>query len=149
MILIVSYQRYVTAGILIFLSAIIDRYDGRLARKYHIETTCGLWLDSINDFVSFLFAPMLMMWHLDLVLSAWLAGILILIYTFAGLYRLKRFHHSEDAQRFQGLPTTVAGVFVVMVSLFFYALSSTHTLFAFFILTLSVLMMANFTVKKI
>jgi len=131
---------------LILLSAIIDRYDGRLARRFRLTSALGEQLDYVNDIVSFLLAPMVMfvlMGHGPLTRSILIA----IMFISAGLYRLHRYHINKPSPVFKGIPTTLAGSVVVIST----ALLSGNAAFTVPLITLSLsaLMISNVRCKKI
>jgi CDP-diacylglycerol--serine O-phosphatidyltransferase len=109
----------IAAAYCIFVSALMDALDGRVARMMKVESDLGLELDSLCDAISFCLAPAYLtyVWYLrDFgFVGAFVAGLFLL----AGLFRLARFNllHSEQDVFFIGLPTTIAGCFVVTVLL--------------------------------
>lgn len=103
----------------IFLSAMMDALDGRVARLMKVESALGLELDSLCDAISFCLAPAFLSYVL-LLRSAGFLGIFICsLFLMAGLLRLGRFNVLHDQQKtfFIGLPTTIAGCFLVTVLL--------------------------------
>jgi Phosphatidylserine synthase len=82
----------------IFLGAMMDALDGRIARFMKVESALGLELDSLCDAISFCLAPAFLayVWHLR-----WLGASGIVIGAFfllAGLFRLARFNLLHDEQ---------------------------------------------------
>src|SRR5690625_2336866 len=51
------------ALLFILLAALFDRFDGKVARKFNIESASGKELDSLCDLVSFGVAPALLIYH--------------------------------------------------------------------------------------
>ena len=47
----------------IFVAALADRFDGMVARKFHIESELGKQLDSMSDIISFGVAPALLLYQ--------------------------------------------------------------------------------------
>lgn len=103
---------------LIIISAVLDRADGILARRYDAATAFGKEFDSLADLVSFGVAPAALLygnmtdrWHpAGLVCFAF--------FTLCGAYRLARFNVSSGTSYFQGVPITIAGaVLAVLVIL--------------------------------
>lgn len=105
----------IAAAYCIFISAMMDALDGRVARFMKVESELGVELDSLCDAVSFCLAPAYLayVWHLrPLGFVGIVMGALFLM---AGLFRLARFNilHDEQTVFFIGLPTTIAGCFIV------------------------------------
>lgn len=116
--------RFATALVLIFLAAIMDGLDGRLARLLRSESQIGAELDSLCDFVNFGVAPGLILWLWalqDMKAAGWIA---VLIYVVSCLLRLARFnlgHRAIDASAektgFQGVPSP-AGALLAFLPMF-------------------------------
>jgi len=103
----------------IFISAMMDALDGRTARLMKVESELGLELDSLSDAISFCLAPAFLayLWPLR---SLGILGVFIsAFFMLSGLFRLARFNLFQEEQTifFIGLPTTIAGCFVVTVLL--------------------------------
>lgn len=116
--------RFGAALALIFLAAILDGLDGRLARMLRSESQIGAELDSLCDFVNFGVAPGLILWLWalqDMKAAGWIA---VLIYIVSCLLRLARFnvgHRAIDASvektGFQGVPSP-AGALLAFLPMF-------------------------------
>lgn len=105
----------IAAAYCIFLAAMMDALDGRVARLMKVESDFGLELDSLCDAVSFCLAPACLayVWYLR---PLGFFGILVAaLFLMAGLFRLARFNliHDEQLLFFMGMPTTIAGCFLV------------------------------------
>src|SRR5690606_21211717 len=66
-IIAASQGRYGAACIAIFVAAILDGIDGRVARLTNTQSEFGVQYDSLADLVSFGMAPALVMYHWALV----------------------------------------------------------------------------------
>ena len=113
------------AGIMIFIAAVFDFFDGFAARLLKAYSPLGAHLDSLSDVVSFGVAPSFIMYKyltkLPLVDSSYMlriAGINVLPFlalflaVFAAL-RLAKFNIDErQTTSFIGLPTPAMGIFV-------------------------------------
>jgi CDP-diacylglycerol--serine O-phosphatidyltransferase len=103
----------------VFLAAMMDALDGRIARLMKVESDLGVEMDSLCDLISFCLAPAFLVYIWSL--RYWgFAGIFIgSLFLLAGVLRLARFNliHSQQTIFFIGLPTTVAGCFVVTILL--------------------------------
>src|SRR3990167_1158415 len=103
------------ASIAIFIAAVSDSLDGRIARMTQTQTAFGAQYDSMSDEVSFGVAPALLSysWALSqLGKIGWLAAF---IFTAAVTLRLARFNtqiSSVDKRYFQGLPCTAGAALV-------------------------------------
>jgi CDP-diacylglycerol---serine O-phosphatidyltransferase len=120
---------FFTAIYLVFMSAVFDVLDGRLARLTRHTTDFGGQLDSLADVISFGVAPAFIALQLfkesgpDVATSysrvVWALGAL---YVACAAVRLARFNvtndHAEQHHRsFQGLPSPAAGLAVLSVVL--------------------------------
>ena len=113
------------AGIMIFIAAVFDFFDGFAARLLKAYSPLGAQLDSLSDVVSFGVAPSFIMYKyltkLPLVDSSYMlriAGINVLPFlalflaVFAAL-RLAKFNiDNRQTTSFIGLPTPAMGIFV-------------------------------------
>jgi CDP-diacylglycerol--serine O-phosphatidyltransferase len=55
--------RYTDAAIAVFVAALLDGIDGRVARLTHTQSEFGVQYDSLSDLVSFGLAPSLVMYN--------------------------------------------------------------------------------------
>lgn len=108
---------YMVGAILILVAALLDRFDGKLARKLGSSSEFGKELDSLADLVSFGVAPALTayLWRLD---QLGIAGLLVIIlFVLCGALRLARFNIMNVSGYFLGVPITVAGSLVAVMVL--------------------------------
>lgn len=117
---------YVPAVIAVFVAALLDGMDGRLARLTRTESEFGKQYDSLADLVAFGMAPALIVYQWGLASLAsygwawgklgWLAAFL---YAVAAALRLARFNvmpKTADRRFFEGLPSpSAAGLVMSMV----------------------------------
>lgn len=117
---------YTAACIAVFVAAILDGMDGRLARLTHTESEFGKNYDSLADMVAFGMAPGIIVYQWGLKALAgygwawgklgWLAAFL---YVVAAALRLARFNvttKTTDRAFFEGLPSpSAAGLVASMV----------------------------------
>ncbi len=89
----------------IFIAAIMDGFDGYLARKGY-SGRYGKFTDSLADFASFGIA------------SAYFFPTLALPYLLAGMYRLARFS-AEEHRDFVGFPITSSALMVISIEIIF------------------------------
>jgi CDP-diacylglycerol--serine O-phosphatidyltransferase len=119
--LIVLPERIMWAGWLIIAAAVVDFFDGFIARLLKVPSEMGKQLDSLADVVSFGVAPGLIVFQflrlsfsqqpdgLDISLG-WLMPALII--PCAGAYRLARFNIDTTQQYgFKGVPIPAVGLF--------------------------------------
>lgn len=109
-------QRFDVACIAIFVAAVLDSLDGRVARMTNSQSAFGEQMDSLCDMVSFGAAPALIMyeWALSgLGKAGWIPAF---VYIAGAALRLARFNVNigvVDKRFFQGLPSPAAAALVV------------------------------------
>jgi CDP-diacylglycerol--serine O-phosphatidyltransferase len=115
-----DFQR---AALVVFIAAITDSLDGRIARMTGTETEFGKEFDSLADVITFGVTPALLAyeWGIkDLAPRAWL---LPLFYVVTTASRLARFNVQQvkaaDSRYFVGLPAPAAAI--AICSLLFFA----------------------------
>ena len=103
----------------IFLAALMDALDGRVARLMKVESDLGVEMDSLCDAISFCLAPAFLVYIWSLRYHGFLGIVVCSIFLLAGVLRLARFNLTHDDQSvfFAGLPTTIAGCFLSLVLL--------------------------------
>jgi CDP-diacylglycerol---serine O-phosphatidyltransferase len=117
-IIAASQGRFEAACVAVFVSAVLDGLDGRVARMTNTQSEFGVQYDSLADLISFGMAPSLVMYHwalhamkLDnptLGKIGWLGAFL---YAACAALRLARFNSqvgSVDKRWFIGLPSPSA-----------------------------------------
>jgi CDP-diacylglycerol--serine O-phosphatidyltransferase len=110
--------RYTDAAIAVFVAAILDGLDGRVARLTGTQSEFGVQYDSLSDLVSFGIAPSLVLytWSLSALKaygSGWgkLGWAAAFIYAACAALRLARFNTQvgvADKRYFQGLASPAA-----------------------------------------
>ncbi|MFJ8063082.1 CDP-diacylglycerol--serine O-phosphatidyltransferase [Psychrobacillus sp. NPDC096426] len=131
----------------IFIAGLLDRFDGMVARKFHLESELGKQLDSMSDIISFGVAPALLLYSLVLHDYSTVGMAITIIYIACGAFRLARFNISESNGFFTGLPITVAGVILTLSYFAIDVIPSVAYMFLFIILAF--LMISTFTLKKV
>ena len=117
---------YSTAAVWIFISAICDGLDGKVARMTGTTSKFGVEFDSLADLVAFGVTPALLMfaWALKpFGRLGWVAAFLFLV---CAALRLARFNVQVDtveSKRFVGLPTQASACMVASTVLLFYHLN--------------------------
>ena len=117
---------YSTAAVWIFISAICDGLDGKVARMTGTTSKFGVEFDSLADLVAFGVTPALLMfaWALKpFGRLGWVAAFLFLV---CAALRLARFNVQVDtveSKRFVGLPTPASACMVASTVLLFYHLN--------------------------
>lgn len=102
------------AGLLIIIAALLDRYDGRIARRLNVSSHLGKELDSLADLISFGAAPAILSWQCFLINFGLIGYIITIIFPIAGAFRLARFNVTQFNNVFTGVPITVAGAVVAL-----------------------------------
>ena len=107
-----------TACIAIFVAAILDGLDGRVARLTNTQTEFGVQYDSLADLISFGLAPALVMYHwslasmaLDGVTARKIGWVAAFLYAACAALRLARFNSQVgqvDKRWFIGLASPAA-----------------------------------------
>ena len=109
-------NNYSLACIFILLAALVDRYDGRIARYLQVTS------DSLADLVSFGVAPSILVFLLFDFYTLGPSGVLgiipLLLFPICGAFRLARYNASEFNGVFTGVPITVTGSFLALFCLF-------------------------------
>lgn len=114
---------YNTAAVWIFISAVCDGLDGKVARMTGTTSKFGVEFDSLADLVAFGVTPALLMyaWALrPFGRLGWVAAFLFLV---CGALRLARFNvqvETVESKRFVGLPIPAAASMVASTVLLFY-----------------------------
>ncbi len=117
---------YRPACIAVFVAALLDGLDGRLARLTHTESEFGKQYDSLADMAAFGMAPAIIvyLWGLRALAEygwAWgkLGWLAAFLYAVAAALRLARFNvasKTADRRFFEGLPSpSAAGLVASMV----------------------------------
>ncbi len=146
-IIYVLADDYSMAALLILLAAVMDGMDGRIARKLETTSELGKELDSLCDLVSFGVAPSILLFSQVLHGRYPTLGLLCtILFVVCGALRLARFNILNIHDYFLGVPITVAGLLLAMVSLAAAFLSPGIILLAVFILSL--LMVSNLHIPK-
>jgi CDP-diacylglycerol--serine O-phosphatidyltransferase len=99
------------AALLVFAAAIVDTFDGLIARLTGTESEFGKEYDSLADVVTFGAAPALLtyLWGLaDFHRDAWLLSAFFMVCTATRLARFNVQHKVVDKRWFVGLPTPAA-----------------------------------------
>ncbi|MBI5491823.1 MAG: CDP-diacylglycerol--serine O-phosphatidyltransferase [Deltaproteobacteria bacterium] len=139
------------AAIAIFISAILDGLDGRIARLTGSSSKFGVEYDSLADLIAFGLAPgvLIFTWALrPFGRYGWLAAFL---YVVCGALRLARFNvqiTTVESKRFNGLPIPAAAALVCTTVLMFFYLGrgeemAKHITVLILVYALAFLMISN------
>ncbi len=107
-----SRGAYSTAGWMIVGAAIMDLFDGRIARLTATGSAFGEELDSFADAISFGVAPALIIYFAFFQQGGEWAWLLSFLYIVAAVFRLARFNIEQAGtakSTFHGLPSPTAG----------------------------------------
>jgi CDP-diacylglycerol--serine O-phosphatidyltransferase len=108
--------RFEAACIAIFVAAVLDSLDGRVARMTNSQSAFGEQMDSLSDMVAFGAAPALIMYQWALKDLGRLGWIPAFVYIAGAALRLARFNTNigvVDKRFFQGLPSPAAAALVI------------------------------------
>lgn len=148
-IIYIFYGNYYISALLILLAGLFDRFDGKLARKFNVDSSFGRELDSLCDLISFGVAPAILIWNIKLLRLGILGIAVIILFAVSGAYRLARYNITEFKGVFIGIPITVAGGIVALVSLYSIRYNLNEYFIVFLLLLLSYLMVTTkLKVKK-
>lgn len=117
-------ENWEKAVFFIFIAAILDGLDGRVARMLNGSTKFGAELDSLSDFLSFGVAPsiLLFQWTMYDVQIRGLGWFLCVLFCMASALRLARFNTMLDGDEqekiwdyyFSGIPAPAAAMCVLL-----------------------------------
>jgi CDP-diacylglycerol--serine O-phosphatidyltransferase len=108
--------RFETACIGIFIAAVLDSLDGRVARMTNSQSAFGEQMDSLCDMVGFGAAPALIVYEWALKGLGKMGWIPAFVYVACAALRLARFNTNigvVDKRFFQGLPSPAAAAMVM------------------------------------
>lgn len=107
--------RFEAAAIAIFVAALFDGMDGRVARMTNTQSPFGAEYDSLSDMVSFGIAPALVVFTWSLQSLGKVGWICAFIYAVAAAFRLARFNVQldvADKRYFTGLASPLAAAII-------------------------------------
>lgn len=141
-------QQYSSAAIFILIAVLMDSLDGRIARKLDNCSQFGKELDSLSDLVSFGVAPALLVYSQVLTPYVYSLGLIVaILYIVCGAFRLARFNVLNISDSFMGIPITLAGAIVAVLSFFSTSMSTTLVLAT--LLFLAIMMVSSVKVPKL
>ncbi|AAO34985.1 CDP-diacylglycerol--serine O-phosphatidyltransferase [Clostridium tetani E88] len=148
-IMMTFQDNFKNACFFILLAALMDRYDGRVARLLNVSSELGKELDSLADLVSFGVAPSILIFNMYNFSNFGLIGyLLVLLFPLAGAYRLARYNITNFEGDFTGIPITLAGSFMAIYGLLTLNKTDNYNLAILFTVSLSYLMISRFKFKK-
>ncbi|SHH65830.1 CDP-diacylglycerol--serine O-phosphatidyltransferase [Caloranaerobacter azorensis DSM 13643] len=142
-ILHIIKNNYYISALLILLAALLDRYDGKIARKFNATSSIGKELDSLCDLISFGVAPSILIWHSQLIDIGVLGIAITILFAIAGAYRLARYNIIEFDGVYVGVPITLSGGILAITSLYTIKYQINVYILIFIMLTLSYAMVSN------
>lgn len=118
---------YLSGFMLIFMGAIFDGLDGKLARILDKETAFGKQFDSLADIITFCAAPTLMIYKIYLSSLGLSAVMIAFVFLLAGAIRLARYNvYSTSEEKFDGLPVPAAALTIGSFIWFNYTLKGEY-----------------------
>ena len=118
-----SYEGEVEAVLWLFLVAmVIDGTDGFLARHFHVKTVLphfdGALLDNIVDYLTYVFAPMVLLWANGYLPDGVAGGVVAAVPLLASCYQFCRTDAKTDDHFFLGFPSywNVVAFYAVVLS---------------------------------
>ena len=118
-----SYQGRVEAVLWLFLAAmVIDGTDGFLARRFRVKAVTpnfdGALLDNIVDYITYVFAPMVLLWANGYLPSGTAGGVVAAVPLLASCYQFCRIDAKTDDNFFLGFPSywNVVAFYAVVLS---------------------------------
>lgn len=116
-----------TAAVMIFVSAVCDGLDGKVARMTGTTSKFGVEYDSLADVVAFGVTPALMVYAWALRPYGRLGWVAAFLFVACGALRLARFNvqvNTVESKRFVGLPIPAAACMVAATVLFLQHMNS-------------------------
>ncbi|MCX7015947.1 MAG: CDP-diacylglycerol--serine O-phosphatidyltransferase [Candidatus Sumerlaeota bacterium] len=139
-------QKYDQACWLILFAALLDVFDGMIARLTHTESDFGLNLDSLSDLVTFGVSPAALMLAFLREGNPKIVTPTCILYIICGALRLARYNvqaKGEESYAFSGLPIPAAAGSVISTYLFFSDNNLRTHIIPFLILALAILMVST------
>jgi phosphatidylcholine synthase len=119
-----AYEGDVRAVLWLFLAAMaVDGSDGLLARHFQVKTVMpgfdGALLDNIVDYLTYAFAPMVLLWANGYLPDGTLGGVVAAVPLLASCYQFCRSDAKTDDHFFLGFPSywNVVAFYVVVLDL--------------------------------
>lgn len=147
-ILLTLTANHTLAAVMIACAAFVDRYDGRVARKFNASSAIGKELDSLADLVSFGAAPAVLSWSTYLSSYGIIGYIITILFPIAGAYRLARYNVTEFQNVFTGIPITIAGALIALDIIITTQVVKHSIISSVLMLLLSYLMISKIKIQK-
>ncbi|MGL5614985.1 MAG: CDP-diacylglycerol--serine O-phosphatidyltransferase [Sarcina sp.] len=146
-------KEFLLAALLIILAAIVDRYDGRIARALNVSSDLGKELDSLADLVSFGVSPAILVFLLynlkDFGPFGIIGYIVLVLYPICGSYRLARYNTAQFDGVFTGVPITICGCALAVYALLTHKVFQNPLVPIILLLIFSYLMVSKLKLKKV
>lgn len=117
-----SYAGEVEIVLWLFLAAmVIDGSDGFLARRFRVKEVVpgfdGALLDNIIDYITYAFAPMVLLWSAGYLPEGWLGGVVASIPLLASCFQFCRSDAKTDDHFFVGFPSywNIAAFYLIVL----------------------------------
>lgn len=117
-----AYAGEVAAVLWLFLAAMfIDGTDGFLARRFRVKEVMpwfdGALLDNIVDYLTYVFAPMVLLWTAGFLPEGWLGGAVAAIPLLASCFQFCRTDAKTEDHLFLGFPSewNVAAFYLIVL----------------------------------
>lgn len=117
-----SYAGDITKVLWLFLLAmLVDGTDGFLARYFDVKRVMpgfdGALLDNIVDYITYAFAPMVLLWSTGYLPKGWLGGVVASIPLLASCYQFCRSDAKTDDNLFLGFPSywNIAAFYLIVL----------------------------------
>lgn len=138
--------------ILILIAAVVDAFDGMIARLLGAESDFGKQLDSFADLTTFGLAPIAVLLTVEPIGATPALLPVLALHPLAGAFRLARFNLGNYTDYFVGLPITAAGTiqacFVLVSSRFNFLSQWVVASATLLTIALSLLMVSTFKITK-
>lgn len=139
-------KNYLLSTIFIISAALVDRYDGKIARALNVSSEIGKELDSLADLISFGVAPAFLILYKFGLNNNLLGIMIIMLYVICGCYRLAKYNITEFDGVFLGVPITICGMILALISLLNI---ESKIIIALFVFSLAYLMVSKLKLKKV
>ncbi len=117
-----AYAGEVSVVLWLFLVAmVIDGTDGFLARRFRVKEVLpgfdGALLDNIVDYITYAFAPMLLLWSAGYLPDGWLGGAVAAVPVLASCFQFCRTDAKTEDHFFLGFPSywNVAAFYLIVL----------------------------------
>lgn len=117
-----AYAGEVAAVLWLFLAAMfIDGTDGFLARHFRVKEVMpwfdGALLDNIVDYLTYVFAPMVLLWTAGFLPDGWLGGVVAAVPLLASCFQFCRTDAKTEDHLFLGFPSewNVAAFYLIVL----------------------------------